>query len=97
VFLDALGGRDDEYSRGVGLTASRGTDPAVTSAQWRIRLVDGLRRTAAVEGDLIRLETVDPGSNNRTGYLYGEDSGPHRVFSFMAETRPGAIWQIVRT
>jgi hypothetical protein len=97
VFLDALGGRDDEYSSGVGLAASRGTDPAVTSAQWRIRLVDGLRRTAAVEGDLIRLETVDPGWNNRTGYLYGEDSGTHRVFSFVGDMRPGAIWQIVRT
>jgi hypothetical protein len=96
VFLDALGGRDDEYARGVGLTATRGIDPAVTTAQWRIRPMEGVRRTAAVEGDLIRLETAGLGWNNRTGYLYGEENGPYRVFSFVGDTRPGTIWQIIR-
>jgi hypothetical protein len=95
AFLDAAGGRDDEYARGIGLTGLRGTDPGTMTAQWRIRLVDGLRRSAAVEGDMIRIETVGVGRNGKTGYLYGEESGAHRVFSFAGDARSGTIWQII--
>ena len=104
-YLDAQDGADENYDKGVGLTAASGAKPSQQTTQWKLVLADNRKAEVRlnlgkeiVDGDYVRLQSQWLAPDEQSlGYLQSDfRDAAQRVFSFGGKSGPGTIWRMSR-
>jgi hypothetical protein len=104
-YLDAQDGADENYDKGVGLTAASGAKPSQQTTQWKLVLADNRKAEVRlnlgkeiVDGDYVRLQSQWLAPDEQSlGYLQSDfRDAAQRVFSFGGKSGPGTVWRMSR-